>query len=221
MALTAPVSGGGKDFEPVSAGTHFGVCTGVFHVGLQPGSRAYPAPKERLFLRFEIPAERVEWDKDGEHFNKPAIIYDNMTFNMGKKSIMRAMVESWYSMSLTDEQAAMVDIEKFAGRVATLTIVHNSDGSKTYANIASVGPLPKGMHAPIPENPILIYHPDRTEQFTQLPKFLQEKITNQLQPETEDDVDEARASERGGGGHVTMDDFVDDDIPFITCGSTW
>lgn len=204
MALTAPVSGGGKDFEPVSAGTHFAVCTGVFDIGLQPGSVAYPAPRRILQLRFEIPAERVQWEKDGQSFDKPAIIYERLTLSMGKKALLRAMVESWYGIGLTDEMAAKVDIEKFAGRCATLSIVHNKSGEKTYANIGSIGPLPKGMPPVVPENPILIYHADKTEQFEELPKFIQEKITNQLRPEPDDPEPEA----------VDTSTFADDDIPF-------
>ena len=205
MALFAPVASGGKDFEPVPAGTHFAICTGVFDIGLQPGSPAYPAPKRILQLRYEIPTERVKWEKDGEQFDKPAIVYERLPFNMGKKALMRAMVESWYSMNLTDEQAGKVDIEKFLGRPATLSIVHNKSGDKVYANIGAIGPLPKGMEPPKAENPLLLYHADHTDPFDQLPKFLQDKIRNQLQPVTEDDRDERMANERGDG-------FLDDDL---------
>ena len=208
MSLNYGVGGsGGQDFKPVPAGTHFAVCTGVIDVGLQPGSAMYPKPKRILFLRFEIPAERVEWqDKDGNTQEGPAIIYERFTASMNGKALLRAALESWYGMSFTDEQAAKVDVSKVAGRPATIAVVHNSSGGKTYANVSSIGPIPKGVNPPQAEGTILVYHEGKRDQFDQIPKFLQEKIRSQLQPQSEDSVDEQRAAE-----------FVDDnldDIPF-------
>lgn len=208
MALNYGVGGGGgKDFDPVPAGTHFAVCTLVADVGLQPGSQMYPKPKPVVYLKFEIPEERVKWEKDGQEHEGPAIIYERFTASMGSKALLRAALESWYGMSFTDEQAAKVDIAKVAGRPATLSVIHNQSGGKTYANVASIGPLPKGVTAPKPEGDVIVYHAGREEQFDKLPKFLQEKVRNQIRPATsEAELDEARAHE-----------FVDDnleDVPF-------
>lgn len=208
MALNYGVGGsGGKDFDPVPAGTHFAVCTLVADVGLQPGSQLYPKPKPIVYLKFEIPAERVKWEKDGQEQEGPAIIYERFTASMGSKALLRAALESWYGMSFTDEQAAKVDIAKVAGRAATLSVVHNKSGGKTYANVASIGPLPKGMAAPAAESEIVVYHVGREAQFDQLPKFLQEKVRSQIKPaSSEEELDEARANE-----------FTDDnlaDVPF-------
>lgn len=209
MALNYGVGGsGGTDFEPVPAGTHFGICTLVADVGLQPGSQMYPKPKRIVYLRFEIPAERVKWMKDGQEQEGPAIIYERFTASMGSKALLRAALESWYGRSFTDEEAAKVDIAKVAGRPATLSVVHNKSGGKTYANVSSIGPLPKGMPAPAAENDVIVFHEGREEQFDKLPKFLQEKVRTQLTEsgKSESDVDAERAEE-----------FVDnnlDDVPF-------
>lgn len=209
MALNYGVGGsGGTDFEPVPAGTHFGICTLVADVGLQPGSQMYPKPKRIVYLRFEIPAERVKWMKDGQEQEGPAIIYERFTASMAGKALLRAALESWYGRSFTDEEAAKVDIAKVAGRPATLSVVHNKSGGKTYANVSSIGPLPKGMPAPAAENEVIIYHEGRETQFDKLPKFLQEKVRTQIteSAKSESDVDAERAGE-----------FVDDnldDVPF-------
>jgi hypothetical protein len=207
MALNYGVGGGDKGFDPVPAGTHFGVCTLVADVGLQPGSGIYPQPKRTLYLRFEIPAERVEWEKDGTKHEGPAVIYEKFTASMNKKANLRLSLEAWYGTSFTDEQAAKVDISKVLGRPATLSVVHNKSGDKTYANVASIGPLPKGMPAVKPENDLVLFE-NNGRGFDKLPKFLQKKVEEQVEAErkTETDVDEERAAEHAG-------DF-DDDLPF-------
>lgn len=193
-------TGGSGDFEILSAGTHFGVCTGVFDIGLQPGSTMYPKPKRILHLRFEIPAERVK-DKNG--LDAPAVIYERFTASMNKKAILRKALESWRGASFTDEQAEAFDVSKLLGAAATISVVHNKAGDKTYANIASLGPIPKGMPKPEPENKLVLYHAGHAHTYDQVPEWLQKKIDAQLRPETEEGVDDRRA-----------DEFPDDDIPF-------
>lgn len=207
MALNYGVGGsGGSDFSPVPAGTHFGVCSLVADIGLQPGSGMYPKPKRILYLRFEIPAERVSWEKDGKKFDGPAVIYERFTASMNKKALLRAALEAWYGTSFTDEQAAKVDISKVLGRPATLSVVHNKSGDKVYANVASIGPLPKGMPPVVAENELVLFE-NNGKGLDKLPKFLQEKVEGQLEEEhkTEDDVDAERAEEMAN---------ADSDIPW-------
>jgi hypothetical protein len=205
MALNYGVGGsGGNDFEPVPAGTHFAVCTLVADVGLQPGSAKFPKPKRILFLRFEIPAERVTWEKDGQKHDGPAVIYERFTASMNSKALLRAALESWAGKSFTDEQAATFDVSKVLGKSATVSVVHNRVGDKTYANISSIGPLPKGMPPVKAENDLVLFENDGRH-FDKLPKFLQTKVEEQIEEEkrTESDVDEERAAA-----------FVEDEINF-------
>lgn len=208
MALNYDTGGsGGTDYKPVPAGTHIAICTMVADIGLQPGSAMYPAPKRKLILRFEIPDERVQWkDKDGKDHEGPSVIYERFTATMASKGLLRPMLEAWYGRSFTDEEAKKVDVSKVAGRPAMIVVTHNKSGDRTYANIASVGPLPKSVPPPTAESEVLVYHAGRDEQFEKLPKFVQEKITSQIQLQSENDVDEARATE-------FADDRLDD-VPF-------
>jgi hypothetical protein len=201
--LYAPVGGGSGDFRPIPAGTYFAVCTALYDIGLQPGSAMYPKPKHVLMLKFEIPQDQIEWGDEGAPFEGPAVIYERFTLSMNAKAVLRATVESWYGASLTDEQAAKFDVQKVVGRCATLTVVHNkANNGKVYANVATVGPLPKSMPAVAPSGELVIYHAGKRDQFDKVPEFVKEKIRGQLKPASEEDVDEQRASE-----------FADDD-PF-------
>lgn len=206
--LYAPVGGGGGDFRPVPAGTYFAVCTALYDLGLQPGSAMYPKPKHIIMLRFEIPQDQIDWGDEGAPFDGPAIIYERFTFSLNGKALLRAAIESWYSRTLTDEEASKVDLTKVVGRPATLSVVHNkANNGKVYANIASIGPLPKGMAAPTPADDLVIYHPGKKDQFDKVPEFVREKIRNQVKPESEADRDERVAAEYA-------DDFDDRDVPF-------
>ena len=72
MAMTLPVgSNGGGDFKRAPAGSHIAVCNLVADCGMQPGSAQYPNPKRKIYIRFEIPAERVEFEKNGKPVEGP------------------------------------------------------------------------------------------------------------------------------------------------------
>ena len=74
MALNLPVSGGGGDFKRAPAGSHIAVCNLVVDCGLQPGSQMYPKPQRKIYVRFEIPSERVEYERDGVKREGPLTI---------------------------------------------------------------------------------------------------------------------------------------------------
>jgi hypothetical protein len=210
MALNLPVGGGGGDFKRAPAGSHIAVCNLVADVGLQPGSQAFPSPKRKLYLRFEIPSERVEYEKDGKKVEGPLTIGSFYTASMNEKATLRKHLEGWRGKTFTDEEAGQFDIAKLLGQPCMLSVIESEHAGKTYSNINGIGKIPKGVPVPAAENKLLYYAEDDQSGFDSLPKWLQEKIDGQLAPSkaSESDVDDQRAQQRDGG------DFVDDDIPF-------
>lgn len=203
MSLKYPVNGGGGDFKRLPAGSHIAVCNLVVDVGLQPGSQAFPKPRRKVYIRFEVPAERVEYEKDGTTHEGPQTIGSFFTASMNEKSILRKALEGWRSKAFTDAEAADFDVAAILGKACMLTVVEDSFNGKTYSNIASIGALPKGTPAPTAENPLLFYSDDKPDQYDALPPWLRKKIDEQLQPEP--------VREKAAGKSV---DFHDDDIPF-------
>jgi hypothetical protein len=205
MALTLPVGGsGGGDFKRAPAGSHIAVCNMVADCGIQPGSPAYPAPKRKIYVRFEIPAERVEYEKDGKQVEGPLTIGSFYTASMNEKATLRKHLEGWRGKQFDDAEAAAFDVSALLGKAAMLSVIESENGGKTYSNIAGIGKLPKGMPAPEAENPLLYFDgesdPDDVEK---LPKWLREKIEAQMKPS------KPHASESHAGS-----EFRDDDIPF-------
>jgi len=201
--LKYPVNGSAGDFKRLPAGTHIAVCNLVADVGLQPGSQAYPKPKRKVYIRFEVPAERVEYEKDGVAHEGPQTIGSFFTASMNEKAVLRKALEGWRGRAFTDEEAADFDVAAILGKACMLSVVEDTYNGKTYSNIASISALPKGTAAPKAENPLLYYADDKRDQYDSLPEWLRKKIDDQIEPEP--------VREKAAGKSA---DFHDDDIPF-------
>lgn len=197
MALTFSVGGGGGDFKRVPAGTHLAICTLVADIGLQPGSSMYPDPKRQVVLRWEVPGERVEYEKDGQRMEGPLTISRTLTASMNEKAGLRKLLESWRGKKFTDAEAAKFDVSTVLGKACLLNVTETEKGGETYSNVSGVSPLIKGMTAPSAENPLVLFDPDSASQadYDALPKWIREKVANAIQPKTETQVDTQRAEE--------------------------
>src|SRR5215469_847031 len=201
MALTFKASGAGGSFKGVPAGSHVAICDIVADLGIQPGSKAYPTPKRQVYIRFEIPAERVDFEKDGVKLEGPAVIGNCYTASMNEKAQLRKQLESWRGKRFTDEEAELFDVSSILGKACLLTVVEKQIGDRVYSNIAAIGPLPKGMQSPILETNALYYDSTDTEQLEALPQWIQDKIKNQVSPK------EARTL-------IPNPEITDEDLPF-------
>lgn len=206
MSMSYPTGGGGN-FKQIPAGTYVAVCNMLADLGLQPGSNAYPKPKHKVALRFEIPAERVEYEYDGVKKEGPMTATTTFTASMNAKANLRKFLEGWRGQSFNDAEAGNFDIHKLLGVPALLTIVEYTNAKgETKTKIGSAARLMKGMEAPKAENELLYYMPPDDEgQFNKLPQWVQDAITNQVREEPEQP--ESRTEGMG------QDDSFDD-VPF-------
>lgn len=207
MSLNLPVGGSDNDFKRAPSGSHIAVCNMVVDCGLHPGSAQFPKPKRKLYIRFEIPAERIEYEVDGRKKEGPLTIGSFYTASMNSRCILRKHLEGWRGRSFTDEEAAAFDVSAIIGKACMLSVIENDSGGKTYSNIAGIGQIPKGIPAPPLENTPLVYlEGDPNKVYDKLPKWLQDKIDDQLDPPR------AGANESHAGNDSS--EFPDDDIPF-------
>lgn len=192
-------TGGGGDFKRIPPGSYFAVCDMIALLGMQPGSAAYPKPKLKLYLRWQVPTERTDDDR-------PMVVGAQLTASMHENASLRALLQGWRGQAFTDEQAAEFDVSKLLGQPCMISVVEDKRGDKTYTNVASVSRLPKGTEPPKPEGELLIYYNrnDKADQevFKKLPEWLQKKIEDQLEAEPQG-VQQAPSPELG-----------EDDIPF-------
>lgn len=194
---------GGAGFDPVPEDTHIARCISVVDLGIQESNWG---KKEQIYLAFEIPSIRVEWDKDGVHHEGAAIISSTYTNSINDKSILGQHLTSWRGKAFTEEEREGFEIFNVLGAPCLISVVHNHKGTKTYANINSIMRLPKGMDAPKPDGEQIAYSPQdasKIANLAKLPEWLQKKCA---------EGHGAAAESLGSMQGPLQDDYAD--IPF-------
>ena len=201
--------GGGGDFELLEAGTHAAVCTQIIGIGLQETGFGM---KEKVKIRFEIPAERVTWtDDDGKEHEGPAIIWATYTASLNERAILRKDLEGWRGRPFTAEELAGFDLSKLLDVPCLLSVIHNeAKNGKTYANINAISKLPKGMDAPKREGELVNFDASSysVAEFEALPGWAQDLVKKGVANKAEDGKNTPPEPPAGDPG------FRDDDIPF-------
>lgn len=211
MAIVVSDTGGGGDFTPVPQGTHFAVCDQVVDLGKQAiKSQMYgDSIKPQVYIRWQIPAERSEWqDAEGVKHEGPAVIGKTYTSSLSEKSNLRKDLQAWRGKPFTPDELRGFDIAKLLGAPATITITHTEKDGKTYANVASLGGIPKGMEKPQPEGDLLLYDADNQDTFSKLSKRMQERVQSQIIEQKQTDPNDPNA------WRSQADDLDDSDVPF-------
>ena len=103
------------------------------------------------------------------------------TLSLHEKSTLRAHLTAWRGKAFTTDELKGFDITNVLGAYCMIQVVHNSpEGSdRTYANIAGISSLPKGVDKPkaILDNVIFDFDNNfNMEYVNNLPDFLREKI---------------------------------------------
>lgn len=177
MAIIAKNTGQNRELVP--QGNYVARCYQMIEIGTVKEDYK-GTPKENLKVRigWELPTEQRVFDEaKGE---QPMVISAEYTLSMGDKANLRKVLESWRGKAFTEDEAKAFDITKLLGVPCLLNVIHKTseDGSKTYANIASASPLPKGIECPPQINDTFVLSYDNFEyvKFMELPDFIKEKM---------------------------------------------
>ena len=178
MAIIANSNGGGKDFQPVEAGTYTARCYSMINIGtITEDVMGQKKEMNKVRLTFELPTEmKVFKEENGE---QPQVIGKDFTLSMHEKAGLRKFLSSWRGKAFTDEEAKAFDITKLLGVACTLGITHKfSKTGKTYAEISSVSTLMKGMAIADQINPSFEFSVAEFDQakFDALPQFIRDKV---------------------------------------------
>lgn len=206
---------GGPSIEPTAAGNHHAVCYAVVDLGTQAGGNYGPKPK--VLFSWELPFERGKFTKDGHEVDLPRVVSETYTLSLAESANLRAMLKGWRGRDFTPEELKAFDLKKVLMANCMLNVIHNKgtgkNANKTYANVAGVSPLAKGMTARKPENPILFFsfaeHPKGA---AVLPDHMPEWIVKMVKQADEwTDSPPASATKDTGAGSSKG---PDDDVPF-------
>ena len=194
-------SKGESNFEPIPAGTYPAICTTVVNLGLQATGKWGPKPTH--WIAFEVPSVRIEWEKDGQKHEGPAIVGSRYTSSLSPKANLRKQLESWRGRAFTEEELAGFDLFNILNAPCLLSIVHNESGGNTYANIAAIMGMPAGTPLPEAEGKLLKYDPSDPGMFDELPDWMKKAI------------EQGRQHEKvAPPPQQSMAPDFDDDIPF-------
>lgn len=225
MPIMASDKGGGEDFAPIPAGMHHGVCYAVIDLGTQPSyNPKFPARRKVVFI-FEIPAQRIEIEKDGIKKNLPRATSAIYTNSLSAKSNLRPDLESWRGKAFTEEELKAFDLEKVCGANALLNMVHEHKGEKTYSNISTINPLMKGTGKLAAENPLLRFSLDSFPAGSPIvfPVGMPEWIKIKIMDSDEYIARQQRLSTQGQrgdrpqpgpDGSAFPNNHIDEDVPF-------
>ena len=134
-------AGSGTKFAPAPAGTHAAVCCDVRDLGILDVTWQGKQKKQHKIL--------VSWQIDEPRDDgKPFLVSRRYTLSLHEKSGLRKDLEAWRGRAFTEPELAQFDVEVLIGKGCLLNVIHNQSGGDTYANVAGVMALPRGMSAP-------------------------------------------------------------------------
>jgi hypothetical protein len=139
------------DFTPAPAGTHIAMCVRVIDLGTQTVDWQGTSKLQRkIMIVWELPAEVMD-------NGKPYLHSQRYTFSSNEKSTLRKHLEGWRGKKFSDAELSTFDLKSVLGKACSLIVSHSARGDKIYANTDGIGPLPKGVPAPEPVNPITYF----------------------------------------------------------------
>lgn len=148
MQIPKPSEGG--EFVLTPAGTFIATCYRFLDLGTQMTDyNGQQKTAHKILLSWEIADELMD---DG----RPFTISKRYTWSMHEKATLRKDLEAWRGKSFGPddfEGPNAFNTKKLIGAACMLTITHTEKQGKTYANIASVGKLLKGVKPPPLVNP--------------------------------------------------------------------
>lgn len=215
MPIYASDNGGGDDFKLVPAGMHPAVCDMMVDLGLQEQkSQIYgDSVKHQVYIRWQIPGERLEYEKDGQKIEGPMTIGSYYTLSLNEKATLRKHLQGWRGKEFTVDEAEKFDISAVLGKPCTLNVIHKTGGDgKVRAKVEGVGPPMKGVPAAQIEGETVLY--DGGEESS--------PVWNKLRPWMHDtirkQVNQTEAEQRGPQhqeGYIPgFDDAETEDCPF-------
>lgn len=178
MAINATSSGSSQK-ELIPAGNYIARCYQMIQIGtVDEIINNETKQMNKVRIGWELPTEtRVFSVERGE---QPFVISKEYTLSLSDKANLRKMLASWRGKDFTEEQAKCFDISVLIGIPCMLNVIHklSKDGTKTYQEIGSVSPMPKGVVCPdqVNKNSLLEYDNFDYVLFDSLPDFIKDKI---------------------------------------------
>ncbi len=207
MSIIAKNNGGGLSFDPVPAGSYPARCYSMIQIGtILENVMGVEKKMHKVRISWELPTElKVFKEEKGE---QPYSLSKEFTLSMHEKATLRKFLESWRGKSFSEQEAEAFDITNLIGKPCMMSVKHKeAKNGNTYAEIAGVNLMPKGMECPpqINQNQILSFDDWNEDLFQSLPDFIKDKIKLS---------DEYNSMMWPSVTHANKEAGEDDDLPF-------
>ena len=143
-------------FDMTEEGVHLAVCYGVIDLGQQHNPKFDNWP-HKVMIQWELPKLRIDVKEGERTVSKPRAISRRFTLSLSEKSHLRPFLESWRGKKFNFEELMGFDIGNLIGANCLLQVLHQEYNEKTYANVHTIMPIPKGADKTLPENPTIFY----------------------------------------------------------------
>lgn len=166
MSLIAKnTDGDKKERDPIPQGPHIAICYGVIDLGTHESEyqgREYDSRK--VMLQWELPGQRIEYEKDGKKMEGPRVISKEYTLSLGEKANLRKDLQGWRGRAFTEEELNGFDLRNVLGKPCQILITHKtSQRGKTYARVDAVIAL-SGQATPTQHNDNLWFSLEETKE---------------------------------------------------------
>ena len=206
MSLKVSESGGGSNFPMLAEGSYAAVCYMLVDIGLQR-NEAYGNSSRKVIIGWELADEYVE--VDGE--KKPRVFSARYTASLNEKAILRRDLAAWRGRDFTEAELAEFNLRNIIGAPCMIQIIHKkASNGKTYANLASIMALPKGMAAPKRTLDSVIFDIDESdaEDLAMLPEWIANMV------KASESWQQRLSADKGGASMQDLDEADDGELPF-------
>lgn len=188
MPIVAPKMTKDFEYQLPPTGNHVAILYKIVNIGtIETGFEnedGTPKKQPKIRLYFELSNEMKTYeDKEGQEVTVPFAISLETTLSMYKGSLtakLRSITEAILGFTLNDDDAGLYDVESLLGKACMVQVNHekSKDGEKTFAKVANVSSLPKGMEVPkqFNEKEVLDVNVMTQEAIGQLPDFIRSKM---------------------------------------------
>jgi hypothetical protein len=173
-----------RTFKNVPSGSHLGRCYRIVDLGSQKSEYMGEIKVQRKIM--------VGWELFGEDDEglplltddgKPMAIFKNYTLSWAENATLRKDLQSWRNKPWTDSEAKRFDLKSILNQYCMLNVIHKDSNGKTYANVATISPVPSmikqaGLPKPVNANQIFTLAEPDMVLFETFGKGLKDKIMN-------------------------------------------
>jgi len=144
---------GSGNFELCPPGTYVAQCCRLIDYGTVESSyEGKTTSARKVQIGWELLDSQVR-RSDGA----PFVLSRRFTMSLHENSALRPVLVGWRGVEFTKDELKKFDLKNVLGKLAMLTVVHQTRGDKSFANIQSVSRPPRGMQGDAPAGEPLLH----------------------------------------------------------------